>query len=191
MALANVLMAVENLMDSEGITFRLGSENIASNGSPPQIVWVPMSERFEGPSKHRAQRHHLTQVRTRISTLEAHIWAKGEDGPTSHLAAVEVLLDKVVGAFYGVAPGAFQATSVLHLGVDGGNTLFKGRACVLTLELMFPVLEYVPDGTITSVAVSRLERQGTADFPGEDNDEVVDEGFDPPDPEEEEEEEDP
>ncbi len=64
-----------------------------ANAAPPRVVWVPISESFGPadvstyyPAKNVAAARAQRAIATRISTIEAHIWAAAAAQPpaTSH-----------------------------------------------------------------------------------------------------------
>lgn len=110
-------------------TAELGAEHWIAEGTPPRVVWVPTSDRFDPPAQEHRQ---YRAYRTRVAGVELRIW--GAD-----IGAVETLVNELIVAIHDNARGAYELGAGRWDGQDGAELLELGRAYVLSLTFRIPV----------------------------------------------------
>ena len=80
--------------------FLVGANELANEGAPPRVVWVPTVEAIQGPHAQGGDGvSNPRPLRTRHAVVQAHIW--GADIP-----ACEALANHLVAAIHDVCHGA-------------------------------------------------------------------------------------
>lgn len=128
MGLAAVIDAVTPLLPFTA-TVLVGEEQLAREGVPGRVVWVPTQDTFSPPTeRYGSQQRSLHTLRASVSV---HLWG-------SDLAAAEAMRDgfifalrQVVGPNYELLGGSWA----------GQTTVARGRVYILALAIHVPVVE--------------------------------------------------
>jgi hypothetical protein len=128
-----------------GVPSLIGAEHLAANATPPRLVWVPTTDRFDGAEKGGSISR---SMRTRVAGVDLHIW--GDD-----LAAAETLLHQAVSAVHRVAYGSYEVLAGRWLTDDGRELLLKGRVYVLSLAVRMPVTDALTKATVTQIVETK------------------------------------
>ncbi len=137
MALSDIISAVTATGSLPlGATVEIGEENLAKEGTPPRVVWVPTSDRFVAPTERGATTQR--SLHTRQAGVDVHLWGADFAGAESLLAAFVYALRQVVGANYLVTSGQWF----------GQRLQAHGRIYVLSLVIGVPLAEPAPQRTV-------------------------------------------
>lgn len=128
-------------------TFGDGVKDIARNGRPPRVVWVPLSGKH-GPAEKRSGSR-PRDLLTRKVTYVAHCWGL-DRGDYSTSSVVDAVLRQLYLATFG---------SVEFLGEEWPTEERQenGSVCLVTFALSIPVLE----ARKRSVKVTDVENDNT------------------------------
>ena len=156
MALKDICQAIHNELVANasllaGAAFEFGYSPKAARTLPPRVYWTPTHERFSGPDPRITRAEQIAtpaiarQLRTRIATVEAHIWggdgqAQATQSTTDNFSATETLLNAVVSAIHHQTRGSSEllAGGWVPGGTDAGTL---GHRYILAVAFDMPLTE--------------------------------------------------
>lgn len=128
------------------LTKAVGARALEPERAPPNIVWVPTAETYEGPTKTKyggdVQRALLDSERT----VDVHCWGDS-------LEAAERLRTLLVWALKQQAGGSVRWSGAKWFTQEEAQWLTRGEMLVVTVGLMMPVLDF-PATTVVVQAVA-------------------------------------
>lgn len=166
-------VVVDPLLTATGVRCYLGAEHIATNDSPPKMVWVPTTDRFT--RGHRKSQFNPRDLRRSIGTRRAgvrvRLWAAATPIATAtavqHMAAAEELLRVFLVVIHQQAVGVVTVESMSWIGQDGQELGQMGRAVDVDIAFELPVYEELLERGVQSALVTVGTQTMTADFPPE------------------------
>lgn len=150
MALTDIIAAVMSRVPNDQNTGApvpsfLGPEFMQAEAVPPRLVWVPADETY-GPAERIGD--DARSLRTRLATLELHIW--GGD-----YAATELLLNQTLAAVHGTAAGSYELGKGMWMNHKTGPATDLGRVYVVQVTFKIPVTAAPPAlKTVTTIPVT-------------------------------------
>lgn len=143
-ALVEVLASISGDLPA-GTTWHIGEEWIRREEAPPRVVWIPRSETYRMPEGQGGdETGEPRPLRTRVVSVEAHLWAASidsdgaETSAGANLTAIETLLNGTVQAISKHAWGSFEGSTGQWVFADGAN-IKLGVVYVFAFELRIPV----------------------------------------------------
>jgi len=128
--------------------FLTGADQLAREGRPPRVVWVPTVETIQGPHAQGGDGvSNPRPLRSRHVVVQAHVW--GDDIP-----ACEALANHLVAAIHAECHGAHnEIRADWQIGQAAANR--KGWLYVLEWEIQIPITrEADVFATVTSMPIT-------------------------------------